>query len=318
MIIHRIKTIKLLKQNLYLYVLTFLSLIGISGCKKVEKDILSIVHVNTLNIREKPSLRSNKIGTFSKGDTLIVKKLSLTESFAQIKYKDKDAYVSVEYIHPITIKKSKLISSIKGDWGIFCVFLFIVSWILLIIGNQILKRVNWVEENDTFTNLKPGVFSILKKTHSFIVRILFFGDEVSPLILYWIFDGIYIISLPLLMFITPINHQLTNPYNMGYEFLGFHIESSALLAFLLAFLILPFIIYTTIISLKIIRSKQNQKVWIIPVGLIMSIPAIYMSILFLTAVLLIFFLKTVLSFAHSGARTAHYMNKRDSYTGQKH
>lgn len=63
--------------------------------REVETTFAKI-NVGTLRVREKPTTESSILGTFSKGDELVV--ISTEDGFAKVSYNNKNGYISLEYV----------------------------------------------------------------------------------------------------------------------------------------------------------------------------------------------------------------------------
>lgn len=65
---------------------------------KIARDVevtYATINVGTLRVREKPTTESAILGTFSKGEDLVV--LAIEDGFAKVTYNNKSGYISLEY-----------------------------------------------------------------------------------------------------------------------------------------------------------------------------------------------------------------------------
>ncbi|MBO7600709.1 MAG: C40 family peptidase [Lachnospiraceae bacterium] len=66
---------------------------------KLARDVevtYATINVSTLRVREKPTTESSILGTFSKGDDLVV--LSTEDGFAKVTYNNKSGFISMDYV----------------------------------------------------------------------------------------------------------------------------------------------------------------------------------------------------------------------------
>lgn len=66
---------------------------------KIARDVevtLATINTKTLRVREKPTTSSSVLGTFSKGDALVVN--AVEDGFAKVEYNNKTGYISLEYV----------------------------------------------------------------------------------------------------------------------------------------------------------------------------------------------------------------------------
>ncbi|MBR6004374.1 MAG: SH3 domain-containing protein [Lachnospiraceae bacterium] len=66
---------------------------------KIAKEVevtYATINTGTLNVRSKPTTESSILGTFSKGDELVV--ITTEDGFAKVTYNNKEGYISLEYV----------------------------------------------------------------------------------------------------------------------------------------------------------------------------------------------------------------------------
>ena len=70
-------------------------------CAVCSAEVVSYraVSVSNLNVREQPSVQSEKIGTITKSDTVIVE--SVEDAWAKINFNGKVAYVNANYLEEV-------------------------------------------------------------------------------------------------------------------------------------------------------------------------------------------------------------------------
>ncbi|MFR6031621.1 MAG: SH3 domain-containing protein [Barnesiella intestinihominis] len=72
-------------------------------CAVCSAEVVSYraVSVSNLNVREQPSVQSEKIGTITKSDTVIVE--SVEDAWAKINFNGKVAYVNANYLEEVEV-----------------------------------------------------------------------------------------------------------------------------------------------------------------------------------------------------------------------